>query len=70
MHDTTPSPETKGASDIGFLIEDLHRAFESYKADNDRRLGEIESRGAADVVTTDKLARIDRFMDSAQRRID
>jgi cation transport regulator ChaB len=29
------------------------RAFEAFKDDNDRRLDEIEKRGAADVVTED-----------------
>ena len=44
MPDTT-APETKGASDLGFLVEDLHRAFETYKADNDHRVSQVETRG-------------------------
>jgi HK97 family phage major capsid protein len=67
---TSKAPETKGASDVGFVIDDLQRAFEAYKAENDERIGQIERRGAADVVTTDKLTRIDRALDTHQRRLD
>ncbi|MEO0754045.1 MAG: phage major capsid protein, partial [Pseudomonadota bacterium] len=34
--------------------------FESYKQVNDTRLAELEAKGAADTVTSEKLARIDR----------
>jgi HK97 family phage major capsid protein len=46
------------------------RAFEAYKAENERRLAEIETRGAADVVTTDHIARLDRALDDTRRRLD
>ena len=55
--------ETKGTGDIATAIDDLARAFEVYKETNDRALDEIKSRGAADTVTSDKLARIDRALD-------
>jgi len=38
-------------SDINKVIEDLGRAFESFKADNDKRLKEIEAKGHADPLT-------------------
>lgn len=60
MHETF---ETKGTGDIANAIDDLARAFEIYKETNDRALDEIKSRGAADTVTSDKLARIDRALD-------
>lgn len=58
------------ASEAQFLHGDYMHAFESYKEINDRRLQELEQRGAADVVTTDHLARIDRVLTENQRRLD
>ena len=43
------------------------RAFEAFKDANDERLDEIERRMAADVVTTEKLDRIDRALDDKKR---
>ena len=64
------APETKGASDLGFAIDDLMRAFEAFKDTNDRRLDDIERRQSADVLTTEKLARIDRALDDNKRIVD
>jgi HK97 family phage major capsid protein len=44
-------------------IDDLMQAFEAFKETNDRRLAEIERRGAEDSVTAEKLARIEKTMD-------
>jgi HK97 family phage major capsid protein len=60
MHDTY---ETKGTSDIATAIDDLARAFEVYKETNDRAVAEVKARGTTDVVTADRLARIDRALD-------
>jgi HK97 family phage major capsid protein len=54
--------ETK-ASDGGEVFEELMRSFEAFKETNDARLGEIERRGAADVITADKLERLNRRLD-------
>jgi HK97 family phage major capsid protein len=64
--------ETKsaGADDLGLAFDDFMRAFESFKETNDRRLGEIERRMSADVVTVDKLDRIDRALDEHKRLVD
>jgi HK97 family phage major capsid protein len=62
--------ETKGASDLGFAIDDLLRAFEAFKDTNDRRLDEIERRQSTDILTTEKLARIDRALDDNKRIVD
>jgi HK97 family phage major capsid protein len=59
-----------GAVQLGHEIDELFRAFESFKETNDRRLEEIERRGSADAVTSDKLARIDRALDETRRTID
>jgi len=67
---TTSAPETKGSADLGFALDDLLRAFETYKEENDRRIAEVETRGSADPLTTDKLDRLDRALDDHKRRID
>ncbi|TBW40991.1 phage major capsid protein [Siculibacillus lacustris] len=60
-----PSP---GALDSAF--EEFLRTFETYRADNDRRLAEIEKRGHADPLLDEKLARMDRALDEDRRRAD
>jgi HK97 family phage major capsid protein len=47
-------------------LDEFMRAFENYKEDNEQRLADIERRGAADPLTEDKLARIDRRLDELQ----
>lgn len=66
----TSAPETKSAPEAVAAVDDLMRAFEAYKEINDDRLSELERRGAADVVTTDKLARLDRELDEQKRIVD
>ncbi|MCI4646416.1 MAG: phage major capsid protein [Hyphomonadaceae bacterium] len=43
---------------------DLMAAFEAYKQANDARLSEIETRGKADPLTDERLARIDRRLEA------
>ncbi len=54
--------ETKAG--LGRDMDDLMQAFEAFKDNNDRRLAEIEQRGAQDAVTAEKLARIEKSMDA------
>ncbi len=73
MHDTNTPIETKVVdqpADPRTAFADTMRAFESYKETNERRLAEIERRGAADPVTLDQIARLDQAMADSQRRID
>ena len=51
-------------------FEALHRAFAAFQETNDQRLDQIESRLSSDVITEEKLARIDRAIDETKRRID
>ena len=52
--------ETKTAGgDISAAFDDFMQAFEAFKETNDERLAQIERRMSADVVTSDKLSRID-----------
>ncbi len=61
--------ETKSA-DIAAEYEDFNRAFQAYKEQNDATLAEIKSKLTPDVLTTEKLARIDAALNSHQRVLD
>tara|TARA_R100001369_G_scaffold65605_1_gene92791 strand:+ start:2984 stop:4219 length:1236 start_codon:yes stop_codon:yes gene_type:complete len=45
-------------------VEGIGKAFEAFKETNDLKLKEIESKGEADPLTLDKLARIEKSLDS------
>jgi HK97 family phage major capsid protein len=46
------------------------QAFEAFKDANDERLGEIEKRMGEDVVTAEKVERINRAVDQTKARLD
>jgi HK97 family phage major capsid protein len=56
--------------DVTHAFEDFSRAFEAFRETNDDRLSQIEHRLGADVLTEEKLARIDRAMDENKARLD
>lgn len=68
---TAASPETKTLlpHEAQVTHTEVMRIFEAFKEANDTRLAEIERR-AADVVTEEKLARIDRALDERLARLD
>jgi HK97 family phage major capsid protein len=74
MHDMTPAPFLENKAFHNPELTDsygtLLRAFESFKDSNDERLAQLEQRGVSDVVTNDKLDRINRALDTQQRTID
>jgi HK97 family phage major capsid protein len=70
MTTSIPILETKSSSELNHALDDLLRAFETYKDENDRRLSDIETRGASDPLTTDKLDRLDRALNDHKRRLD
>lgn len=64
------APETKATGDIAGAFNDLTFAFSEYKATNDERLAQIERKSSADVLTEEKLSRIERSLDEATKRFD
>ncbi|MEM9360045.1 MAG: phage major capsid protein [Pseudomonadota bacterium] len=71
MSATAPEQKTLGdGHDIGSAFDDFMRAFESFKETNDDRLNQLERRTSADVVTDDKLKRIDKALDDHKRIVD
>lgn len=59
--------ETKAAGAAG--ERELMAAFEAYKAANDARLAEIETRGASDPLIDDKLMRLDKRLDQLTKTL-
>jgi HK97 family phage major capsid protein len=64
--------ETKSVptDDLAAAFEGFMRAFEAFKDTNDERLHQLERRLSADVVTIDRLERIDRALDEHKRAVD
>jgi len=58
------------AADPKAQHEQLLRSFEEFRTSNDARLKEIEKRGAADVVLTEKVDRINAGLTESQKAID
>ncbi len=67
-----PPLENKAAepTPVRSAVDDVAAAFASFKETNDERLRQIETRLSADVITEEKLARIDAAIDSARTRLD
>ncbi len=56
--------------DIQGMFGEFMSAFEEFKRTNDGRLGELERRGSADVLTGEKLERLNAVLDGAKAAID
>ncbi len=67
------APEITAAPEMTAAFDEFMEAFEAFKAfkdTNDRRLGEIEEKLTSDVVTRDKMDRINRAMDEQKKVLD
>ena len=65
------APEVKAVPEtVTAAFEDFMEAFEAFKEVNDRRLGEIEQKLTADVVTRDKMDRVNRAVDEQKKLLD
>jgi HK97 family phage major capsid protein len=80
MHETNDI-EIKGRSfaakaasgagdDVALAFDEFMRAFEAFKATNEERLQQIEQQISEDVVTTEKLERINRAIDQHKAAMD
>ena len=63
MTDKTDLEVKSVGGDVAAAFDEFMRAFEDFKETNEQRLSEIERRSSADVLTHDKLARIDKALD-------
>lgn len=50
-------------------IGEIARAFEEFKSENNSRLAQLESKGSADVVTTDKVDRINDAISNLEKEV-
>ncbi|WP_244314021.1 phage major capsid protein [Roseibium denhamense] len=60
---------TSGA-DVARSFDSFFQTFEAYRSVNDARIAEIENRGSADILTLEKLDRLDSALNATQRRLD
>ena len=66
-----PAPENKAASaDAVAALNEFNRIFHAFRETNDDRIAQIEQRLSADVITEEKLSRIDRALDETKARLD
>ncbi|MCJ8309710.1 MAG: phage major capsid protein [Hyphomicrobiales bacterium] len=56
--------------EITTAFDDFMKAFDSFKQANDERLTQLETRMGADVVTEDKVNRINDAIDQQKRQLD
>ncbi len=64
------APETKAFGRMADGHDELMRIFEAFREANDMRLDEIEAKLGADVVTEEKVARIDRALTEQKALIE
>ncbi|MCP1198135.1 phage major capsid protein [Notoacmeibacter sp. MSK16QG-6] len=68
------APEIKAASgsavEVAEAFDEFMGAFEAFKSANDERLNEIERRVTADVVTNDKVERINNALTEQKQALD
>ena len=69
-HIETKSAASADDAGINAAFGDFMRAFDAFKDSNDERLGQLERRMSADVVTTDRLDRINRALDEKASKLD
>jgi len=62
--------KSAGGGQVASAFEDFMRAFEAFKETNDERLGQIERRMQSDVVTDEKLERINDAITEHKRIVD
>jgi HK97 family phage major capsid protein len=67
----TAAPEIKAVPDtIADAFDGFMGAFEAFKDANDKRLDEIEKKLTSDVVTRDKVDRINKAVDEQKKALD
>lgn len=64
------APETKATGPVAEAYDALARTFSAFRETNDERLAQIERRMASDVVTEEKLIRLDQAVDGALRNVE
>ncbi len=63
-------PISGNANDVAEAFDDFMIAFEAFRQANDERLMQVETQIGADVVTTEKMNRINMALDQQKRQMD
>ncbi len=58
------------ADGLNAMFDQFMHSFEDFKQTNDQRLDQLEKRGSADVLTAQKLSRIDTALDGYKSALD
>lgn len=66
----TMKMESGNAQEVAEAFDEFMNAFDAFKQTNDERLAQIESRVSPDVVTTEKMDRINRALEDQKRLMD
>ena len=73
-HNTVRPPEIKAvtgdAQSVAEAFEEFMEAFEAFKETNDERLAQVEARMGEDVVTVEKMNRINHALDQQKTMMD
>lgn len=67
---TSGKAASGSSEDVALAFDEFMRAFEAFKAANEERLGQIEKRLSADVLTIEKLDRINAAIDEHKAIVD
>ncbi|MDZ7822841.1 MAG: phage major capsid protein [Ahrensia sp.] len=67
---SVPAMAAGNAQDVAEAFDDFMGAFDAFKQANDERLRELETQLGEDVVTTDKVNRINAAVDEQKRVLD
>ena len=70
MSRTTKQMESGDAQEVAEAFDEFMSAFDAFKQTNDERLAQIESRVSPDVITTEKMERINRSLEDQKRLMD
>ena len=68
--DRLENKSAPAAHEVREALDDFLGAFEDFKQANDERLAEIEQKLTADVVTEEKVERINRALDRQKKTVD
>ncbi|HFC04821.1 MAG TPA: phage major capsid protein, partial [Rhizobiales bacterium] len=63
-------PGTAPPADINAAMDEFLGVFDDFKQANDQRLDEIEKRMSADILTTQKVERINAALDTQKQNLD
>lgn len=73
-HHANPAPETKAnlgeENQISRAFEAFQRTFSEFRYANDERLNQLEKRSSADIITSEKVDRINTALDDQKAAID